>query len=230
MKAKGKEVEDKVKPQAKSRIKPVVEETTDETKEVPSVKKSILEPVKEPPGEVVSEDKKEQIVVAEEEVQVEESENISAVLVFAIGFLVGAVLSGIVVYLVFGRSNESIQAPIEPTFEAVAPELPEVSKVVEEKVEVDYSDYSVQVLNGSGVAGAAGAASEILEGTGFKSLDIGNADDSYTKTEVSMKENVPSEMFDTVSGLLKEGYEVVAGEALDAEANYDVVIVVGTSQ
>lgn len=43
---------------------------------------------------------------------------------------------------------------------------------------VDKDDYKVQVLNGSGTAGQAGAVKKILQADGWKVSKIGNADDT----------------------------------------------------
>jgi hypothetical protein len=93
--------------------------------------------------------------------------------------------------------------------------------------EIDNSDYSVQVLNGSGVSGAAGAVAGLLEEEGFENVEVGNADaQDFTDTEVQLQEDVPSEVFDEIADILSD-YTVVEGDELDEEDEFDIIITVG---
>lgn len=53
---------------------------------------------------------------------------------------------------------------------------------------LDRSTLSIEIQNGSGISGAAGQASALLKGLGYKVLSTGNADNyDYTKTIVKVK-------------------------------------------
>jgi len=93
--------------------------------------------------------------------------------------------------------------------------------------ELVFSDYSVQVLNGSGISGVAGSVATLLENEGFEGVDVGNAEDQdYEETEIQMKEDVPSEMFDELAKILST-YTLIEGAELEDDGEYDIVIVVG---
>ena len=80
----------------------------------------------------------------------------------------------------------------------------------------------IQVLNGNGVSGAAGAVSRALESYGFSVLSIGNADNQgYRQTIVRVREG--SESGDQVIEAL--GFGVV--QFGDVDNDYDAVVIVG---
>lgn len=90
------------------------------------------------------------------------------------------------------------------------------------------SEYSIQVLNGSGVAGEATRVVDILKAEGFTTLEIDNADSYiYTNTQVQMKKSVPKGIFTIVERALNSEYSVEKTEALTTDAKYDLIIVVG---
>lgn len=94
---------------------------------------------------------------------------------------------------------------------------------------ISLEEYSVSVLNGSGVSGAAGEAGSILEEEGFEEVSAGNADSQdYETTEVQMRESVPEEVFDVLVEALTE-YTLTRGEALDDDAEFDIVITLGSA-
>lgn len=89
------------------------------------------------------------------------------------------------------------------------------------------SDFRVQVLNGSGVSGQAGAVAGLLEEEGFEDVVVGNAStQDFEDTEVQMKEDVPSEVFDEIAKILSD-YTVVEGDELDEGDDFDIIITVG---
>lgn len=98
------------------------------------------------------------------------------------------------------------------------------------KVPLNLADYSVQILNGSGVPGAAGEVERLLNGIGFAQTTTGNASEyGYVDTEVAMKSNVPDEVFTKLKETLSD-YNVVEVTSLPSDARYDVVITVGTKK
>jgi Tfp pilus assembly protein PilP len=95
--------------------------------------------------------------------------------------------------------------------------------------EVDLSEYNLNVLNGSGVAGEAGAVDTLLQGADFTEAETGNADSyDYTTTVISMKKNVPSSVYTTIKEALEDDYIVEKDdEYLDDSSDYDIVVTVG---
>lgn len=152
------------------------------------------------------------------------------------------VLGGLVVGGVFSlrsRGEKEVESlPVVEVTPSPAEEGPgDISQVTPtatpaaEVVEIDLQDYSVQVLNGSGVPGEAGRAEDLLLAGGFEAIDVGNADSyDYTDTEVSLREGTPKAVFDSIEEVLGESYSVVKGDALARDADYDVVVVVGVQK
>lgn len=72
----------------------------------------------------------------------------------------------------------------------------------------DRADLSIEIQNGSGISGAAGQASTLLKGLGYKVLSTGNADNyDYVQTVVKVK---------------VEKKEFLSQLKLDLEAQYTV--------
>ena len=93
------------------------------------------------------------------------------------------------------------------------------------------SQYTVQVLNGSGIAGEAAKASDLLKDAGFADIDIGNAQEyDYTDTEVLLKKGAPEALFNAVKKALESDYSVTqSANELTADNDWDIQVIVGTS-
>jgi hypothetical protein len=96
------------------------------------------------------------------------------------------------------------------------------------KIIVSRDDLKVQVLNGSGVSGAASATKEYLEGLGYQGVVIGNADsDAYTGFTYSLKTS-KQDFADLLKKDLISKYSTVgSAKVLDSFSDYDVVIILG---
>jgi len=142
-------------------------------------------------------------------------------------FLLGAALaSGFFSWK--GASTDVDDTPevIEPSSTPTATSTPQPT--FQAPGELDLSQFSVQVLNGSGIAGTAGDVATLLETAGFTSVSVGNADSTnYEQTEVSLSTEIDSTIFDSIKTALAD-YEVVkSSEAADGE--FDIVIIVGSN-
>jgi len=102
----------------------------------------------------------------------------------------------------------------------------------EEESELDLSKYSSNVLNGSGIAGEAGKVAKLLEDAGFSSPTAGNAGSyDYTTTIISLKENVPDEVYEKIKESLETDYMVEkSDEKLSEDSDYDIKITVGSKK
>lgn len=120
------------------------------------------------------------------------------------------------------------QAETEKTKDAEAsPTASTTEEANDEITEVDLADYTVQVLNGSGIAGEAGKVKDLLEAEGFDEIETDNASSyDYTDTEVSLKEDTPKQVFEAIKSAL-DVYTVIEGNILTEDAKYDVVVIVG---
>jgi len=140
--------------------------------------------------------------------------------------LAAVIVGGIFYYQknIAGESKEEAeetQKTEEPT--ATPTEKPK------EEVKVDYSKYSLQILNGSGVPGEAGKAKDLLTDLEFDSVLTGNASNyDFEKTIVALKEGIPSQVFTDVKKLLGNTYDLESkSDLLEDSSKYDVVITVG---
>jgi hypothetical protein len=147
-------------------------------------------------------------------------------LLFIIVFLfVGLLTSGFFYYLSTQKGSLPgfAQAPT-PTPTTVPP-TPTPTITEEENL----SDYTIEVLNGSGTAGEAGRVSALLEEAGFEGIDTGNADAyDYTNTEVQIGKDVPATVYTQIEKALKDNYSVVKSKDAPND-EYDVTIIVGSS-
>ncbi len=88
-------------------------------------------------------------------------------------------------------------------------------------------EIKIQVLNGSGISGAAKDLKEELEGLGYSDVEVGNASkQDYEITMVSFSRNVNQEEMDNILDKLREIYEEVDYETEDLE-NFDIKIITG---
>lgn len=142
--------------------------------------------------------------------------------------ILGAIGGGIYYYTtrVSNQDNSTVTPTTDlptPTFTPTPTESPEP---------VELSDYSVEVLNGSGVAGKAGVIATLLEEEGFASADAANADNQdYTDTLVLMKADIPEGVFTELERILGKDYVLeLSSDKLDEDSEYDVQVILGSSE
>jgi len=93
---------------------------------------------------------------------------------------------------------------------------------------IDLSQYTISVLNGSGVSGQAAKVKDTLTTAGYKVTTTGNADKSnYTTTQIAAKKSVSSEFTDSLKATLKKSYVVDVIQAPSSQSS-DVVVTIGT--
>ncbi|MFZ3301911.1 MAG: LytR C-terminal domain-containing protein [Microgenomates group bacterium] len=140
--------------------------------------------------------------------------------------LVGALVGGLITYF----SGLSRLEGNEPTVTPVATAISEVKEtpVASTTPTVKRDGLKVQVLNGSGVSGAAGKAKTLLEGLGYTSVDTGNASSSdFANTEVAVKESAKEYLDLVIKDLSKEYEATAAAKVLPTSSKYDIVITLG---
>lgn len=96
--------------------------------------------------------------------------------------------------------------------------------------EVDPGEYDIEILNGSGIAGEAGRAQELLESEDYTVVSTGNADEfDYTDTVIQASDEVSEDWLDDLKDILGRNYTVQSSvEDLDTDSEADVVIIVGS--
>ena len=144
---------------------------------------------------------------------------INVILFAAVFIIVALVSAGFYFYNVGGIfSPKTDQAEVVPTDTPTPTPTPVFNR----------EEISVQVLNGSGAAGVAGAAEKVLEDKGYANIEIGNAEEfDYENVTIQLKSKY-SEFFEDIKKDLEDNYTVNdTYEELDEESEFDVVIIVG---
>ena len=139
-----------------------------------------------------------------------------------VAFALGAVVGTVSGYMVAQVQESKVKTQNLTTVQTSP--VPSASPAA---AEVKRADLKVQVLNGSGVAGAAAKAKTFLEGLGYLDVATGNADGDFAETEVELREDKAS-----ASGMLtddlKDEYTLAETVGvLDESSDYDVVITLG---
>lgn len=155
--------------------------------------------------------------------------------VLVMAFLLGLTLGGGLVGGIF-YFRSRVDSTTQETSTTLAPTPSPLAEVVlEEETEpeeaIDLSQYSLQVLNGTGKAGEAGAAEDLLTESGFEAITLGNSQTTgFTETVIAVKESVPQEVVDKIEASLVQYILEVSDEFLDESSDYDIVITVGSSR
>ena len=121
-----------------------------------------------------------------------------------------------------GAKEETVESPTPFEFSSPSPEASPAGQV-------NRSEASVRVLNGSGVAGAAAALKDFLEGRGWTVDKIGNADSSdFTNTVIKFKASFAN-FQDTLFEDLSSDYSVeVSDDNLEATDSADIEVILGS--
>jgi hypothetical protein len=130
-------------------------------------------------------------------------------------------LAAVGAWLIFGKSEEEIVVETTPTI------IEQPTSLSPTIVQIERGDVKIQVLNGSGIAGAAGDLKEKFEGVGYSDITAGNASaQNYENTEVTFSSGVTDEVKEEITDKLEEifkGVDVKSGSI----AEYDLRIITG---
>ncbi|RLF26916.1 MAG: hypothetical protein DRN14_06110 [Thermoplasmata archaeon] len=133
--------------------------------------------------------------------------------------LIGLIVGGILVSR--SATSESEEIVITP----IATATPELTPKPTE-----WSEVSMQILNGSGVTGRAGEIADLMMEFGVEEdkIETGNADNyDYDGVEVAVREGLGEDVYDQIEEAFLDEYDVIEIDGLDKDSKYDVVIVVG---
>lgn len=120
---------------------------------------------------------------------------------------------------------------VKPTDEPEKPSSTPTTKAVnpvDASTGLDRSTLSIEVQNGSGVAGAAGKGSDVLKGFGYKISSVGNADnENYENVTIQVKSTKTNFL-----ALLKKdlGFSYTVGSTsadLDSSSTADALVIIG---
>jgi len=160
--------------------------------------------------------------------------NVSSSRLFIAALVTGIILGllvfgGLIAYETYG-GNISSFGNFAGSFVKPSPSPTKVSPPTPTQIVLNPADYQIQILNGSGVSGAAGDVETILNDDGFTDTTAGNASEfGFTDTEVAMKSDAPKALFGKIKSSLS-GYSVVEVTSLPSDGEFDVVITVGTTR
>jgi len=139
--------------------------------------------------------------------------------------IIAAVVAG---FLFFKAKSRTDQNTPKPTHAQSKPTI--ITPSATPSAEVDFSSYSITILNGSGREGEAGRLQAILEDNGFTVAEIGNAESSnYQKTEIHHKENVPESVTLTLDKIINTLYDFSISADLEEDSKSDIVIIIGSA-
>lgn len=191
----------------------VVEEVSEDTSETPK---------ETPKAELQTEVSKVEPV---ELVDVAEKTNYLWIIV-PTALLVGALVGGLITY--FSGISKLNSEPVSPTPVASITPSVEATPTASPSSTLKKDDLKVQILNGSGVSGAAGKVKTLLEGLGYKLIDTGNASMSdLAQTEVSLKDSKKDYFNEIIKDLSKSYTATESAKTLSGSSKYDVVITLG---
>lgn len=156
--------------------------------------------------------------------------------------IIGGILIIIIVLIIAISAFSSEEAPEEDIFATPAitqsptdtptptPEdekkNSEDKKIADEDSEIDRSEYTILIQNGSGTAGAAGRLSDILGDLGYEVGGTENADNfDYTETEISVA-NGNKALLDLLKSDLADEY-TIGDTSTSYDGDEDAVIIIG---
>jgi len=107
-------------------------------------------------------------------------------------------------------------------------DIPESSPTPTE-IPLDKEAYTIEVQNGSGIAGEGASVGEMLEKDGFKVGDIGNADNSnYEDTIITVNDEVPDSYIDALTKVLEKRGPVGKVKKFATGEDGEVLVIVGS--
>ena len=119
-----------------------------------------------------------------------------------------------------GEEKESIT--ITPTGVSPTPKKQTVTPG-----ELDRSSLSIQVLNGSGISGAAGKMQATLDNLGYTDVTTGNADAfDYEDISISVK-STKAKFLELLKKDLSDSYTIGDTDTKLTSGSYDAVIIIG---
>ncbi len=152
------------------------------------------------------------------------------VIVLIVAVFVILLGGGIYVYLTGTNKTQKPKEETQPVSTSTPTPTfpPSPSPSPTELPQKELSSYKIEVLNGSGLIGAASKVKDLIEKNGFKVSEVGNASSyDFERTQIQVKKNVPEEVVDKLKELLGKSYTLEMGDNLEDKSSFDIVITVG---
>lgn len=141
-------------------------------------------------------------------------------------FILGAILGGVFFYQKGVNTAEVEKTPTPQNTISPSPKPSTAPATV-----LDLSEYKIAIFNGSGIAGEAGRAKDLLVDAGFTVSSTGNAATyDYEETIIKAKASVDKEVIKKLKDTLSENYVLGEDQTLTSSATTDLQIVVGSSK
>jgi len=138
--------------------------------------------------------------------------------------VLGVVAGGVGIYWQNKSPTKPAALPT-PTSEQTVSSSPSPTS----EVQLKKQGLTIQILNGSGVTGAAKTAQDYLEGLGYSVSAVGNASSSsYTSTQISIKDAKKDYLTQLKKDLSAQYTLVETSDSLEDNSKYDAVIILGT--
>lgn len=169
----------------------------------------------------------EETSVAEEEKLSSHSENKNNLIwiLLPVFVVIASLLGGVIGYQIGLKKAFPAQSP-QPSSVSEAVVSPEPSPSG-----VNLKEFEISIKNGSGIAGEANKAKDLLENKGFSVTSTGNAGSyDYKKTMIRAKEKINPEFIRVLKETLNTNYLSEVGDNLKDSDNNQVLIIVGSEK
>ncbi len=138
------------------------------------------------------------------------------------------VIVGIIIKIITTKSSSPLPKANEILIEGSSAQTSPTPSPEATETEINCEETKLQVLNGSGVTGAAGKLAKILDTAGFTDIKIGNADNFDVKGVKIQVKDGEAELGKLIEEDLADDYEdIVVKETLDEDSDFDAVITLG---
>ena len=131
-------------------------------------------------------------------------------------------LGAVAAWLIFGQGGQDdAEEEISPT------PFSQSSSPTPTETQIERSGVKIQVLNGTGISGAAGELQEEIEGLGYSDIAVGNAgSQNYKNAEVTFSSGVDDKVKDEITDKLEAIYQDVDVKT-GSVGEYDIRITTG---
>jgi hypothetical protein len=136
------------------------------------------------------------------------------------------VVFGVGGWILFGPKKTETGLTLSPVVSVAPTAIP--TPTATPSAAIDFGEYSVQVLNGSGIAGLAAGVRDSLLVSGFGTVDIGNAPETV-KGSIQTKLDLSPEVITKARESVSE-FVINNTGTLTNDNKYDLVIVLGSEK
>lgn len=156
----------------------------------------------------------------------EEGMNIKFVIFLTafIAIVFGGLAGGLIVYLTNTSQKQAEPSP-SPLFASSEPVTSPTPATV------DKTKFTINIQNGSGIAGQGAAVQKILTDAGFKVGTVGNAQTfDHKKTVIQAKDSVSQDFLSALSDTLSKTYSLDVTQKLATSSAADINVIVGSTK